>query len=134
MVVEWVDGKGVKMMVESLLESDYSKYRGKCKEFVDELVKSNKALRAVRGFYYCPIWNKEEQHWWAEDESGNIHDPTKKQFASKGVGEYREFDGTLECEICKKTFDEGKPGSDCGPGHVVCSGYCYCRMVGITQI
>ena len=38
-------------------QSDYLKYRGKCKEMSEALVANNPALRLVRGHYWCPIWN-----------------------------------------------------------------------------
>ena len=63
-------------------ETDYSKYRGKCKQFVDEPVAKDTSLRAVRGYYHCPIWGK-QAHWWAEDKDGKIIDPTVKQFPQK---------------------------------------------------
>jgi hypothetical protein len=40
-------------MSELAEESDYMKYRGKCKEMSEALVKENPKLRLVRGHYYC---------------------------------------------------------------------------------
>jgi hypothetical protein len=76
--------------------------RGKCKEMCEKLVRDNPELTMVRGFYWCPIWNKDEPHWWCKDKQGNIVDPTVNQFPSKGVGYYTEFDGFITCEMCGK--------------------------------
>ena len=42
-------------------ENDYLKYRGKCKEFCEELVRENPDLTMVRGHYWCPNSNKSER-------------------------------------------------------------------------
>ncbi len=88
------------------MESDYSKYRGKCKEYCEELVKQRKDLKIVRGHYYDPIWNKNEEHWWCVDVNGCIIDPTKKQFPTCGAGTYTEFNGMVNCEQCDKEMKE----------------------------
>ena len=46
-------------------ESNYQKYRGKCKEFVDEAVKQDPSLTAIRGYYYDHVWGR-QQHWWCQ--------------------------------------------------------------------
>lgn len=110
-------------------KSDYSKYRGKCKELCAEAIQKDPSLRLVRGYYFCPIWNTEEQHWWTVKPDGTIHDPSAKQFPSKGCGIYTEFDGTVTCEECGKKIKE----EDCimqGP-YPVCSTLCACRLVGV---
>ena len=86
--------------------NDYLKYRGKCKELAEEKVSDCPDLRLVRGYYYCPIFGTKEQHWWTEDREGNIFDPSKDQFPSKGTGTYEEFDGYLECCQCGKRIRE----------------------------
>lgn len=109
--------------------SDYLKYRGKCKKMVDELVADNPTLTAVRGHYWCPIWNRDEPHWWAVDEKGNIHDPTKRQFPSKGTGTYTPFDGRIICAECgtETTEDEMIIMGN----YAVCSDRCALRLVGL---
>lgn len=86
-------------MSDSYTEN-YKKYRGKCKQFSDQAVKEDPSLRLVRGYYYCPFTNEEEQHWWCEKPDGTIVDPTKLQFLSAGSGIYREYDGTVHCSQC----------------------------------
>ena len=59
---------------------------------------------------------------------GVIVDPTKNQFPSKGVGDYIEFDGTVECEYCGKRVDE--EDAYFVDHHCYCSGPCYGHDVG----
>jgi hypothetical protein len=80
-------------------ETNYMKYRGKCKEMSEAECKLDPTLRLVRGHYHCLIWG-EQQHWWAVKPDGTIVDPTVLQFPSKGFGEYIEFDGNIKCELC----------------------------------
>lgn len=110
------------------MTSDYLKYRGKCKEFVDAAVKADPSLTAIRGFYHCPIDGKQE-HWWTKKEDGSIFDPTAKQFKSSGCGEYEEFDGTLECDSCDATCDAEEMIHE--SRYHFCSGECYGRFVGV---
>lgn len=102
--------------------SDYMKYRGKCREMSEALVAENPSLRLVRGYYYCPIWGRQE-HWWTEKPDGTVVDPTAKQFPSKGIGEYEEFDGLLYCENCGMKVTEEQAHID--GHHVFCSDACY---------
>lgn len=109
--------------------TDYMKYRGKCKEYCEELINNNPNYRLVRGHYFCPIWNTEEPHWWCEDEEGNIIDPTKKQFDSKGIGIYTEFNGYVNCEYCGKEVAEEDIHM---MGNYPCCSYeCCGRLVGV---
>jgi len=111
------------------METDYSKFRGKCKEMSESLVEEDPSLRLVRGHYFCPIWNTEEPHWWCESEDGTVVDPTAKQFGSKGHGIYTEFDGNITCEECGEVFTEDQlvmMGT-----HPVCSDQCAARLVGL---
>lgn len=103
--------------------------RGKCKEYSEQLVAERHDLRLVRGHYWCPIWNSNEQHWWCEDQAGNVVDPTKDQFPSAGMGDYVEFDGMCSCEQCGKQVPEAE-AEQCGR-FVVCSYTCACRLVGL---
>lgn len=115
---------------QSEAKTDYEKYRGKCKEYVDALVANDSTLRAVRGWYECPMWGS-QQHWWCEDVNGNIIDPTVKQFPTAGVcAEYREYDGIMTCEQCGDDFHEDKPGRLIDGHHTFCSYECYGHCVG----
>ena len=102
--------------------SDYMKYRGKCREMSEALVAEDPSLRLVRGYYHCPIWGRQE-HWWTEKPDGTVVDPTAKQFPSKGIGEYEEFDGLLYCENCGMEVTEEQAYID--GHHVFCSSTCY---------
>jgi hypothetical protein len=111
-------------------QTDYLKYRGKCKEFVDESVRNNHTLTPVRGFYYDYSWGR-QAHWWCKRTDGTIYDPTADQFPSKGKGVYEEFDGTVECAQCGKEMPEAEAIID-GNGHYAfCSTHCNMRFVGL---
>jgi len=110
-------------------ESDYTKYRGKCKEMSEAIVVENPTFRLVRGHYWCPMWGN-QQHWWVENDKGEIIDPTKDQFPSKGNGDYTEFDGNCECAECGKKFKEEDMYMG-GGNYALCSSQCYGRMVGV---
>jgi hypothetical protein len=108
--------------------SDYMKYRGKCKEMVDEAVKNDPSLTAVRGHYICPFWG-EQAHWWTVKIDGTIYDPTCKQFPSKGIGEYIPFDGTIACAECGTLVREEE--ADIDGRYAFCSLKCHMRFVGL---
>jgi len=107
-------------------QSDYLKYRGKCEEEAKKLASIDQSLLVIKGWYICPIWGK-QAHWWCKDSAGRIIDPTAKQFPSNGIGEYVEYDGTIECEFCHAITTEG----DCciDGHHVYCSYECYGKDV-----
>ena len=110
------------------MTTNYEKYRGKCKEYVDQAVVDDPTLTAVRGHYDCPIWGK-QQHWWCEREDRSIYDPTVKQFPSGGIGKYIPFSGMVPCAECGKevpeeeTFFHGNYG--------FCSDKCAMRFLGL---
>ena len=114
--------------------SNYQNYRGKCKEYCEELVAEDPELRMVRGFYNCPIWGK-EQHWWCEYPDGRIIDPTVKQFPSWQLALqnpqmiYEEFDGICTCDECGKKIREEDARFD--SRYVFCSSTCNMRFVGL---
>ena len=110
--------------------SNYLKYRGKCKELSESLVARDQTLRIVRGHYFCPIWNRDEPHWWCERDDGTIVDPTRLQFPSAGCGIYKEFDGTVECAECGKTMLESEVSRTEG-NYCFCSTRCAMRFVGL---
>ena len=110
--------------------SDYIKYRGKCKELCDKLIEEFPHLKIVRGYYYDPIWNRKEPHWWCLNEKGGIVDPTYKQFAAGGIKEnYEEFNGLVCCENCGKETKEEEI-IECGR-YPVCSTSCGMHLVGL---
>jgi hypothetical protein len=81
---------------------------GTCREVTKDMLKVFPHLRRVRGHYHCFSWGDRE-HWWLEDESGNVIDPTRMQFPSQGCGTYHELS------------DEPEPTGMC-PN---CGEYCY---------
>ncbi len=109
------------------MSDDYVKYRGKCKEMSEALILNNPHLRLVRGHYIDHIW-PDQPHWWCVDAEGNIIDPTKDQFPSKGTGEYVEFSGLATCEHCGKQVHEDDIRQTAGR-HVYCSGECFYSAV-----
>jgi len=110
------------------MQTDYVKYRGKCKEYVDKLCASNHDLKPVRGYYHC--WSIGKQaHWWAVDSDGNIIDPTIKQFPAPRIGEYEPFDGTCICAECGKEVDESVAKFD--GRYAFCSYKCNGKFVGV---
>ncbi len=111
-----------------LKQSDYIKFRGKCKELSEAACASDPTLKLVRGHYYCPFWNSNEPHWWCERKDGTVYDPSKDQFPSKGAGIYMPFDGILHCSQCDKEILE--ENADIEGNYVFCSYKCHGRFVG----
>jgi hypothetical protein len=110
----------------------YLKYRGKCKELAQKECDINKELTLVKGWYYCPIWNVKEQHWWCKDNKGNIVDPSRLQFPSGGVGDYEEYQGTFPCSNCGKEILEKDIKQEFSQSvYILCSGDCYAKFVGL---
>lgn len=108
---------------------DYRKYRGKCKEYVDEVIRLFPDWKAVRGWYECPLWGDQE-HWWTKKPDGTIFDPTVRQFPTAGAfASYREYRGFLMCFGCGKEVAE----HEIVPldGHVFCSDKCLRYTIGI---
>ena len=108
--------------------NNYQKYRGKCKQFVDNAIKDDPTLIAVRGHYDCPIWGM-QAHWWCIKLDGTIFDPTVKQFPSGGIGEYIPFNGMISCAECGKDVVEEEAHIDGNYGF--CSFSCAMRFVGL---
>ena len=107
---------------------DYARYRGKCKEMSEALVAANPTLTLVRGHYHCPFWG-EQAHWWTRKPDGTIVDPTKDQFPSKGIGQYVEFDGNVECSNCGKLMCEDEASYE--SRYAFCSYECHGKFVGV---
>lgn len=108
---------------------EYQQFRGKCRELCDQAITADPTLTLVRGHYHCWFWGKQE-HWWTIRPDGSIHDPSKEQFPSKGLGEYEEFDGWVSCAECGKPMREEGVGSAEGY-YAFCSGQCHGRFVGV---
>ena len=68
---------------------------GKCAEYTESMNKVFPELLRIRGHYHCPIQGK-RPHWWLKTLDNIIVDPTRKQFASIGLGDYEEWDETQE--------------------------------------
>lgn len=111
------------------INADYVKYRGRCKEMSEKLVLEDPTLTLVRGFYYCPLWESEEPHWWTKKPDGTIVDPSKLQFPSAGIGEYVEFDGNITCSQCSKSILEKDAVINGNYGF--CSNACAMKFVGL---
>lgn len=104
--------------------------RGKCLEKSQELVAANPELTLVRGWYFEPMWNREEMHWWTKDANGVINDPTRVQFPSNGcLDYYREFNGSYDCEECGTSVLE-ENAVPMGR-YITCSTRCARRLVGV---
>lgn len=111
------------------MDDGYLLYRGKCKEMSEALCAKDPSLTLVRGHYFCPIWNSDEEHWWCVDAEGGIVDPTRLQFPSKGMGIYTPFNGILACAECGKETPEAE--ATIYGNYAFCSGRCAARFVGI---
>jgi len=108
--------------------SDYQKFRGKCREMSEALIKDDPSLALVRGHYWDADWGPQE-HWWCIKPNGEIVDPTKDQFPSKGNGLYEEFSGICTCEQCGTEVAEADV---CMVGNYpCCSSECGMRLVGL---
>lgn len=110
--------------------SNYTKYRGRCKELSVAACESDLTLTLVRGTYWCPVWNKEEHHWWTVRTDGTIYDPSAQQFPSNGMGTYTPFDGFAACSECGNKIAEEAAYID--GRFAFCDSTCYCRFVGIA--
>ena len=112
--------------------TDYQMFRGKCKELSEQAALNDSTLKLVRGHYYCPMWNKDEAHWWTKRQDGTIYDPSKDQFPSKGMGIYKEFNGIVECAECGKDIEEKDINQEYAQGRYVCCSYnCFGKLVGV---
>jgi len=108
--------------------SDYMQFRGKCKEMSEALVASDPSLTLVRGYYWDFQWGK-QPHWWTKDPNGVIIDPTAAQFPSRGIGDYEEYDGIVECAECGKKLKEEDAKFE--SNYAFCSSRCLMRFVGL---
>lgn len=103
--------------------------RGRCKELSEALISKNPDLRLVRGYYFDALWGK-QGHWWCQNiHTGEIVDPTKDQFPTRGEGHYLEFDGWFECANCDKKIHED--AAEYLGSYAFCSIRCASRFVGL---
>ena len=65
----------------------YEDAYGECKSVTKMMVKEFPELKRVRGYYFCLCWGQ-RMHWWCVETDGNIIDPTKEQFPTKGTCRY----------------------------------------------
>lgn len=62
---------------------------GQCKQAAEEMAKAFPELAITKGHAYCPSpWNRRD-HWWLKTATGEIVDPTAKQFPL--IFEYEEY-------------------------------------------
>lgn len=110
--------------------TNYLRYRGKCKELSEALIleRPDLHLRLVRGHYYDFQWG-EQEHWWTQSPDGTVYDPTKDQFPSRGRGLYVEFDGICTCAQCGKEVRE--EDARFAGRYPCCSDACCLRLVGL---
>ena len=110
-------------------QSDYSKYRGKCKEMSEALCAERPELTLVRGWFDC-VFNGRQPHWWTTTPEGEIIDPTVKQFEGGGVcGEYIPCDGFFECANCGKKVAEEEARTE--GSYAYCSYNCHGQFIGV---
>lgn len=110
-------------------EEGYKLFRGRCKELSDAACAADPTLTLVRGHYWCPIWNTSEAHWWTVRPDGSIHDPSKAQFPSNGMGDYTPFSGMVECAECGVEIEEARAHFE--SRYAFCSCRCHGRFVGV---
>lgn len=111
------------------VQQDYKTYRGRCFELATKAAAQDPTLTLVRGYYFCPLWCTEEQHWWCVDAQGRVVDPSRLQFPSAGLGIYTPFDGTVECANCGKIVQEAEASID--GRYAFCSHLCHGQFVGV---
>lgn len=112
-----------------LSQLNYARFRGRCKELAEAACAADPTLTLVRGHYFCPVWNSDEQHWWTVREDGTVYDPSKEQFPSKGLGVYTPFSGMVICAECGTEIPEEKAMGEGSYGF--CSTRCWRRCVGV---
>jgi hypothetical protein len=110
-------------------EENYRIFRGRCQELSEQACAADPSLTLVRGHYFCPLWGTEEPHWWCVRPDGTIHDPSKQQFPSNGLGIYTPFDGWVACAECGKEIKEEE--ADIEGNYAFCSYGCHGRFVGV---
>ena len=84
---------------------------GECHKYCKEMKEVFPELEIKKGFYYDFQWG-ERMHGWLVDPEGNIVDPTKNQYPSRGNGKYVELKEeelpTGMCPNCGELIFDGK--------------------------
>ncbi len=117
------------MNAEDRVAEGYKTFRGRCKELSEQACSSDPSLKLVRGHYFCPLWNRNEQHWWTVRPDGSIYDPSARQFPSAGNGVYTPFDGMVTCDQCSKVVPEKEATIE--SRYAFCCGVCFGKFVGV---
>lgn len=112
------------------IEKNVTDIRGTCRDVTLQMAGDFPELTRVRGHYFCPVWG-ERAHWWLVTSGGEVVDPTKEQFPSKGIGHYEPWDEsqpepTGMCPEC---------GEHCYDFNTFCSDACgraYCAYLGVS--
>ena len=115
--------------LEDRAAEGYRLYRGRCKELSEAAITEDPSLTLVRGHYYCPMWNRDEPHWWTLRKDGTIYDPSREQFPSRGHGIYTPFSGMVECAECGRELAEDDARIE--GNYAFCSYMCHGRFVGV---
>ncbi len=110
-------------------DEGYKCYRGRCRELSEAACAADATLTLVRGHYWCPIWNTTEAHWWTVRPDGSVHDPSKAQFPSEGMGTYAPLTGLIPCAECGKEVRE--EDADIEGNYAFCAYFCHGRFVGV---
>lgn len=81
-----------------------------CEQATHLMTKEFPNLRRVRGHVFVIQNQRTEEHWWCEDFSGNIVDPTRHQWNGP-IFDYVEFNGeepTGKCYQCGEFIYESE--------------------------
>lgn len=116
-------------MKDVSIDNNYITFRGRCRELSEAACARDPSLTLVRGYYFCPIWNVEEQHWWTTHPNGEIYDPSRLQYPSEGNGIYTQFNGMVACAECHREIPEENASFE--SKYAFCSYQCHGRFIGV---
>ena len=102
---------------------EHTTTHGQCDKATKEMLEAFPELIRARGHVQPALSAKPCEHWWLKDDTGNIIDPTAKQFGY--ILEYEEWNEGAEeptgrCLNC---------GNYCYHGRSTCSDVCYEEFV-----
>lgn len=69
----------------------YAFFRGAGRKLTMAACVADPDLTLIRGYYFCPVWNVWESHWWTVRRDGSIYDLSAAQYPSHGGGVYVPF-------------------------------------------
>ncbi len=99
---------------------------GFCHSFCEKMRDAFPELIQCKGWYSSPV-DGSRQHWWLKTVSGEIVDPTAKQFFMSGGNDYEEYSlevhGSLPIGKCMNCGDEVYKEDD-PPASCCCSSQC----------